>query len=222
MECLTQALLELPDTFLTASERRYLESLQKRIPTPVHYRTKEGHKTFSPAQSWERVNNMEYPQLYTVFPWGVHHIDAPELDIARNTWYYGADVPAQKGYKSWEQSAVFCARLGLRQEAADFTIKKMKDSGRRFPTWWGPGHDWVPDHNWGGCGMIGLQEMVMQCYGDKIYIGAGLPDDWDVDFKLHAPQETVVEGCIRRGKVVRLDVYPENRMKDIVVWLGKD
>ena len=69
---------------------------------------------------------------------------------------------------------------------------------------------------------FGLQEMVMQCYGDKIYIGAGLPDDWDVDFKLHAPQETVVEGCIRRGKVVRLDVYPENRMKDIVVWLGKD
>ena len=221
MNCLAAALIDLPETFLTVKERDYLVSLRTRIPETIHYRMKNGYKTFSPAQSWERINNMEFPQLYTVFPWGVHHIDAPELDIARNTWYYGADIPNQKGYKSWEQSAIFCARLGLRKEAAEFTLKKMKDSGRRFPTWWGPGHDWTPDHNWGGCGMIGLQEMIMQCYGDKIYIGAGLPDDWNVDFRLHAPKQTIVEGRIRYGKLEYIDVTPKERMKDIMVWLGK-
>lgn len=64
--------------------------------------------------------------------------------------------------------------------------------------------------------------MVMQCYGDKIYIGAGLPDDWDVDFKLHAPREAIVEGSIRQGKLLKLKVTPESRRNDVVVWLGKE
>lgn len=222
MRCLTDALLELPNSLLPEGDRTYLEGLRQRIPQGTHYRLQEGRKTFAPAQSWERINNTEYPQLYTVFPWGLHHIDTSELDVARDTWRYGADVPKQKGYQSWEQSAIFCARLGLRKEAAEYTLKKMGDSGRRFPTWWGPGYDWVPDHNWGGSGMIGLQEMVMQCYGDKIYIGAGLPDDWDVDFKLHAPREAIVEGSIRQGKLLKLKVTPESRRNDVVVWLGKE
>lgn len=152
-----------------------------------------------------------------MFPWGIHRVGAPDLDIARNTWYYGADTPKQMDIVSWYQHAIFCARLGLKKEAAELTIRKMKDSGRRFPTWWGPGCDWVPDHNWGGSGMIGLQEMIMQCYGDSIYIGAGLPEDWSVKFKLHAPKQTIVEGEISKGKVSKLKVTPEYRTKDIKI-----
>ena len=169
LKCVSQAMLDLPKEYLTKEQREYIESFRKRIPDDIYYRVQNGKKTFSPAKSWERINNTEFPQLYTVFPWGIHGIGKEELDIARNTWYYGNDVPQQKGVISWQQNAIFCAKLGLKKEAAELTIQKMKDSGRRFPTWWGPGYDWTPDHNWGGSGMIGLQEMIMQCDGNNIY-----------------------------------------------------
>lgn len=216
LKCVSQAMLDLPKEYLTKGQREYIESFKKRIPDDIYYRVQNGKKTFSPAKSWERINNTEFPQLYTVFPWGIHGIGKEELDIARNTWYYGNDVPQQKGIISWQQNAIFCAKLGLKKEAAELTIQKMKDSGRRFPTWWGPGYDWTPDHNWGGSGMIGLQEMIMQCDGDNIYIGAGLPDDWNVKFKLCAPQNTIVEGHISKGKVIDLIVTPEYRKKDVI------
>lgn len=216
LKCVSQAMLDLPKEYLTKDQREYIESFRKRIPDDIYYRVQNGKKTFSPAKSWERINNTEFPQLYTVFPWGIHGIGKEELDIARNTWYYGNDVPQQKGVISWQQNAIFCAKLGLKKEAAELTIQKMKDSGRRFPTWWGPGYDWTPDHNWGGSGMIGLQEMIMQCDGNNIYIGAGLPDDWNVKFKLCAPQNTIVEGHISKGKVINLIVTPEYRKKDVI------
>lgn len=216
LKCVSQAMLDLPKEYLTKKQREYIESFRKRIPDDIYYRVQNGKKTFSPAKSWERINNTEFPQLYTVFPWGIHGIGKEKLDIARNTWYYGNDVPQQKGVISWQQNAIFCAKLGLKKEAAELTIQKMKDSGRRFPTWWGPGYDWTPDHNWGGSGMIGLQEMIMQCDGNNIYIGAGLPDDWNVKFKLCAPQNTIVEGHISKGKVINLIVTPEYRKKDVI------
>lgn len=215
LERVSKVLLDLPEKYLTDKQREYIKSFRKRIPNEIYYRVQNGKKTFSPAKSWERINNIELPQLYTVFPWGIHGIGKEELDVARNTWYHGHDVPKQRGIISWQQDAIFAARLGLKKEAGELTIEKMKDSGRRFPTWWGPGHDWTPDHNWGGSGMIGLQEMIMQCDGDKIYIGAGLPEDWDVEFKLHAPKNTIVEGVISNGKVTELKVTPVEREKDV-------
>lgn len=76
----------------------------------------------------------------------------------------------------------------------------MTDAPRRYPTFWGPGHDWVPDHNWGGSGMIGVQEMLMQTVGDKIYLLPAWPKEWNVSFKLHAPGNTVVECVWKTGK----------------------
>ena len=46
----------------------------------------------------------------------------------------------------------------------------MADGPFRFPAFWGPGYDWAPDHNWGGSGMIGLQEMLLQAVGEKIHL----------------------------------------------------
>jgi len=211
-------LLELPDNYLTEEKRAHWQEMLKRIP-PIAFREMEGHKTISPAWTWGRINNQEIPQLYPVFPWGMYGIGRPDLDVAVNTWKYGTDLPIQKNYVSWHQDAIFCARLGLTDEAATVTIKKLQDSERRFPTFWGPGHDWVPDHNWGGSGMIGLQEMLMQTVDDKIYLFPAWPKEWDVSFKLHAPYKTTVEGILKDGKVVNLKVTPESRRKDLQIIL---
>ncbi len=42
-----------------------------------------------------------------------------------------------------------------------------------------------------------------------------------MDFKLHAPHQTVVEGELRDGKLVALKVTPESRAKHVVNWLDR-
>jgi hypothetical protein len=110
--------------------------------------------------------------------------------------------------------------MGQTELAADYNSRKLDDSERRFPTFWGPGWDWVPDHNWGGSGMIGLQEMLMQTIGDEIRLFPAWPKEWDVDFKLHAPGNTTVQATWQDGKLVNLIVTPESRRKDVVVMLA--
>ncbi|WAC13960.1 DUF5703 domain-containing protein [Dyadobacter pollutisoli] len=209
-------LIQLQSPTIDGSTRAKWIAQRKRIP-PLSFREMEGHKTIAPAQAWERIQNTEIPQLYPVFPFGMYGIGQPDLNVAINTWKYDTDAIKNRNYTSWHQDNIFCARLGLTEEAAALTIKKLQDSGRRFPAFWGPGHDWVPDHNWGGSGMIGLQEMLMQTVTDTIYLFPAWPKEWDVNFKLHAPYQTIVEGELKNGILVNLYVIPESRRKDIVV-----
>jgi hypothetical protein len=137
----------------------------------------------------------------------------------KNTWKHGTF--GKGNVQSWHQDGIFFARMGMTEEAADFNTRKLADSERRFPTFWGPGHDWVPDHNWGGSGMIGLQEMLMQTIGDKIVLFPAWPKDWDVNFKLHAPKSTSVECSFENGEITSLKVLPESRSKDVHVLSGK-
>ncbi len=39
-------------------------------------------QTISPAKSWERINNIETPQLYPVFPWRIYGVGKENLEIA--------------------------------------------------------------------------------------------------------------------------------------------
>jgi hypothetical protein len=207
-------LLELPDTNLNKEERIKWEAMLKRIP-PIPTREINGHQTIAPAITWARINNVESMQLYPVFPWGVYGIGKPNLDIALNTWKYDTLTIKFRSAIGWKQDNIFAARLGLTKEAADLTVSKLKDSGRRFPAFWGPGFDWAPDHNWGGSGMIGLQEMLMQTDGKKIYLLPAWPKNWDVHFKLHAPYQTTVEATVKDGKITSLKVWPKEREKDV-------
>jgi hypothetical protein len=208
-------LLELPTSYLNDIERKEWTTMLGQLP-PLSFREFEGHPTIAPAKLWERINNKECPQLYPVFPWGIYGIGRPGLDTAINTWKYDTDAIKFRSYIGWKQDNIFAARLGLTDEAARLTIQKLKDSERRFPAFWGPGFDWTPDHNWGGSGMIGLQEMLMQTDGKKILLFPAWPRSWDVHFKLHAPYNTTVEVTLRQGKVEKINVVPEERKKDIV------
>jgi hypothetical protein len=211
-------LLELPDAYLTDAKRKDWELMLKRIP-PISFTNFNGHKTIAPAQSWERVNNTETTQLYPVFPWGIYGIGKPGLDIAIDTWKYDTLAIKFRSGKGWKQDNIFAARLGLTNEAAELAIFKLKDSGRRFPAFWGPGFDWTPDHNWGGSGMIGVQEMLLQTDGKKIYLLPAWPKKWDVHFKLNAPYKTTIEATVKNGELTNLHVWPESRKQDVVNML---
>jgi hypothetical protein len=203
---------------LAEATRAELAGMLNRIP-PITFREFDGHTTIAPAKVWERINNTESPQLYPVYPWGIYGIGRPGLDTAINTFKYDTDVLKFRSHVGWKQDNIFAARLGLTKEAAELTLLKLKNSGRRFPAFWGPGFDWVPDHNWGGSGMIGLQEMLLQSDKGKLYLFPAWPKEWDVHFKLYAPGQTTIEAALKNGKVESLKVIPESRRKDVIILM---
>ncbi|MEC3908475.1 DUF5703 domain-containing protein [Tamlana sp. 2201CG12-4] len=213
LKTVVKRLLELPEAYLSQERKAYYKTFLESVPS-IQFRDMNGHKTIAPATSWEYFSNQEIPQLYPVYPYGIYGLGKPDLQVAIDTWKYGIDDPIQKNYVSWHQDNIFCARLGLTDEAKALTIKKMQDSERRFPVFWGPGHDWVPDHNWGGAGMIGLQEMLLQTDGKEIRILPSWPKKWQVDFKLHAPYNTIVSASYNK-KIKNLNLTPYKRKEDV-------
>ena len=198
---------EKKDTALTA----YLASLASRWPDIV---VKDG--MLAPALHYERVQNVETTQLYPVFPWRMYGIGRPDLEVARNTYQNDTLALKFRSHVGWKQDAIWAACLGLTEEAQRLVTLKMADGPHRFPAFWGPGFDWTPDHNWGGSGMIAMQEMLMQEVDQKIYLFPAWPPQWDVCFRLHASGNTTVEAELRGGKVVNIQVTPAERKKDII------
>lgn len=215
LKTVTERLLQLPATYLDSTKRTYFTGLLTRIP-PLTFGEFNEQKTIAPAKLWERVNNTETSQLYPVFPWGMYGIGKPDLDVAKNTYLLDTFAIKFRSHVGWKQDNIWAARLGLTEEAKRLTILKLQNSGRRFPAFYGPGFDWTPDHNWGGSGMIGLQEMLLQVDDRKIYLLPAWPKDWDVHFKLHAPYQTTVEAVVKDGELQSLKVFPVEREKDVV------
>ena len=220
LKTVLQMLLRSGTASLTAAQQKKFAGILKRVP-PIPYQVMNGYQTIAPAKSWERINNEESPQLYPIFPYGIFGIGKPGFDIALNTWKQDSTVIKFRSYIGWKQDNIVAARLKLTDEASRLTFLKLKNSGARFPAFWGPGFDWTPDHNWGGSGMTGLQEMLLQAADDKIYLLPAWPKNIDVHFKLHTVKQTSVECNFKGGKIQYLNVIPASRKKDIVFNLSE-
>jgi hypothetical protein len=217
LQTITKRLLALSTKYISNEKRKHWQSFLQRIPA-INYTSFDGHTTIAPAKSWEKIKNTESPQLYPVYPWGIFGIGKNGLDTALNTWHYDTSVIKFRSHIGWKQDNIFAARLGLTDEAWRLTSLKLQNAENKFPAFWGPSFDWLPDHNWGGSGMIGLQEMLMQTDDKKIFLFPAWPKNIDVHFKLHAPYNTTVEAEIKEGKVVLLKVFPEKRKADVILW----
>jgi hypothetical protein len=203
---------------LNSTRKTYYKQLLKRLPE-IGTREVNGHTLIAPAWQWERIGNTESPQLYPVFPWGIYGLEKPGLETAINTYLYDPEAVKFRAKPDigWNQYAIWAARLGLTDEAKKGVIKKLENSGRRFPAFWGSDFNWIPDNDWGGTGMIALQEMLLQADGKKLFLLPAWPKDWDVHFKLHAPYNTTVECLVENGKIKQLTVLPKEREKDIII-----
>ena len=206
------SLLALDDRLVPSSEKTYYRGFLQRLP-PYTYGEVNGDRILLPAESWKRYQNVECPQFYPLFPFDRFTLGRDNMNVFRATWQHGK-FPKNM-VQSWHQDGIFFARMGLTAAAADYNTRKLQNSPRRFPTFWGPGHDWVPDHNWGGSGMIGLQEMLLQTPGRRLVLLPAWPQDWDCVFKLHAPFQTTVAGRVVAGRIAELKVTPESRRADV-------
>ncbi len=230
LHALVDGVLSFPKNQLSQKQFAYFQDVRNRLPD-VPTVVKDGRTVLPPAVTWELEGNqpnMEFPQLYALFPFETHSWTNPtKLEIAKNTWLYNSKAAPQKNYICWFQGGIYTAHLGLTDEAKSYAINKFLhpwgDRGnpniaRRFPVFWdNPGFCQCPDMDHGGAAMVGLQDMLMQTPGKHIYLLPAWPTDWDCNFKLHAPFNTIVQGKVRQGKLVDCRVTPASRMADVVV-----
>ena len=162
----------------------------------------DGDTCIAPAESWERIQNTEVPQLYPVFPWRIYGVGKPHLNIARNTYYKDPHALEMRSTKGWKQDNIWAACLGLTDEARRLNTAKLADGPYRFPAFYDAGFDWAPDMNRGGAGMIGLQEMLVQEDEDhNPVLFPAWPREWDCSFRLYISGRRCIEATLRNGVV---------------------
>ncbi|MDH6305067.1 hypothetical protein M2459_001804 [Parabacteroides sp. PF5-5] len=206
LETVLKRLLALNHPEISAEQQEKWKAMLGRIP-PIIFREIDGKKLISPAKAWERVNNEETPQLYPVYPWRIYGVGRPDIQVAIDTYFNDPDALKFRNHIGWKQDNIFAACLGLSEEAKRLTLLKFKDGPYRFPSFWGPGFDWSPDHNWGGSAMIGLQEMLLQTLNEEVILFPAWPKEWSVHFKLHAPNQTTVEAKMTNGATEIIKVH---------------
>jgi hypothetical protein len=209
---LTERLLAMPTNLTPTSDRELWQRLSAKLP-PLPVREVNGTKVLAPAEFFADKRNIENPELYAVFPFRLFAFNRPNVDWALTAVEHRGD----RGHSGWRQDDIFMAYLGLTGEARKAIVSRARshDRNERFPAFWGPNYDWTPDQDHGGVLMKTLQATLLQTDGNKIFLLPAWPKDWNVEFKLHAPQRTVVEGVYHEGKMESLRVTPKTRRADV-------
>jgi alpha-L-fucosidase 2 len=211
-----QGLNALPSDLVARRQREQWSRLLRELPA-IPTRVTDGQTLLAPAADILAPNqNSENPELYAIFPYRLYGVGKPALEMARATFA----ARRFKGNAGWQQDDTQAAFLGLAAEARQRVASRFASAnpGSRFPAFWGPNFDWIPDQDHGCNGLMALQTMLLQCDSQRILLFPGWPKEWDVEFKLHAPANTTVEGVYRAGKLERLSVTPIERVDDVTVF----
>ncbi|MCS7120006.1 MAG: DUF5703 domain-containing protein [Nitrososphaerota archaeon] len=209
-------ILSLPENLVSSDLRKSLSRILQEIP---HIPTRMEDKTtlLSPAEKIldPKPRNVENPELYAIFPYRIYGVGKPNLETGLESFRRRRI----KGNRCWQQDDIQAAYLGLAEEARRMVVERFSswNENFRFPAFWGPNYDWIPDQDHGSVGLIALQRMLMQYDDDKIILFPAWPRDWNVDFKLHAPSRTIIKGVYRDGKLQELEVTPKDRIKKLTV-----
>ena len=213
---ITKRLLALPPSIVSESDRAYWQAFQQKIP-PIPLRETPDGPALAPAEKFADKRNVENPELYAVFPFRLFSFDNPNPQWAVNALNHRWD----KGHFGWRQDDIFMTYLGLTDQAREYLVARASehDNNMRFPAFWGPNYDWTPDQDHGGILMRAFQTMVLQPdpYSEKLYLLPAWPENWNGEFRLHAPYNTIIEGTIKNGAIDRLKVTPESRRADIII-----
>ncbi|MBX3252679.1 MAG: hypothetical protein KF862_00955 [Chitinophagaceae bacterium] len=189
---------------------RKMEAEIPDIPT----KEKNGKKLISPVLAYKKIINVEYPELYPVFPFRIFGVNKADLEVAVNTF-----KEKSRTYFGWQQTGIQAALLGLTDSAA----KVMKINGLafdkrfRFPGFWGPNYDYTPDQCHAGNYINTIQTMLLQAEGNKVFLLPAWPKEWNVKFKLHAPGNSQVEAEWKNGKMISVKKHPAGNDAEVII-----
>ncbi|GHT74521.1 hypothetical protein AGMMS50262_07660 [Bacteroidia bacterium] len=168
-----------------------------------------------PAEEYGIGRNFENPECYVIFPFKLYGVGLPDIDLAIRTY----NDRIWKQSNCWSQCPIQAALLGLTDEACKGIIKNITslDPDVRFPAFWKPGSDYIPDFDNGGVFTLALQNMLLQNVDRKIYLLPAFPETWSVDFKLKAFDNTTMRVKSHGKTIDRTEIYPEYRKKDVIL-----
>jgi hypothetical protein len=204
------------------SLRQRARRLLEELPDLPIIKRNDGTAILAPAEEvlGDEICNAESVALWSVFPYRQFGLGKRNIALAKATFHHRI----HRGYFCWQNDNVFAAWLGLASEArrnlynrcrlnqCGKTSSSDSSSNRffRFPVFFGGG-DWTPDHDNGGVIQQTLQAMLIQENDKVIRLFPAWPKEWNVSFRLHASQGTVVEATFRDGKTRHISVYPKKR-----------
>ncbi|GAB6164998.1 DUF5703 domain-containing protein [Thermostilla marina] len=201
----------------TDADRRRWMHLREQLPD-VPMQQVDGKPALAPAASWELQHNHENGELYPAFPFRLFGVAQGNADIVARTMTVRT---VKDGFRNacWTQDQIHWACAGDAHEAAAGLVRRFRTASPlcRFPLYGREGPDSCPDFDHFGSGSVALEKMLVQEHAGKIHLLPAWPAQWDVDFKLHAEGNTVVEGTVENGKLVRWSITPPERRKDVVV-----
>lgn len=202
---------------LSKDDRNFFTTFAKSIP-PLPMKEVDGKKILDNAESYKnRRLNYEAPDLYAVFPFRHYGVGMPKIEEAIRAY---RKMP-NAGHACWMQTGMFAASLGLSKDAAEDILERSKlfIPNFRFPGYFYSPFDSPPDMDGPGVMQTTLQAMLLQTdqFSDRLFITPAWPKTWDANFKLCAPKNTIIEGVVKKGKLVHLKVTPNSRRKDIII-----
>lgn len=217
---ISRRLCELPPDIGSPQDRdlwRRMFAASPALPIATDESTNEVRFTAAMQFDPQRTN-CENPNLYAIWPFNHSGLQRGNLEVGRAS--FASRI--ERFTSGWPQDGQQAARLGLAAEAAQNVTAKLRNTHRafRFPAFWGPNFDWVPDQCHGGNLLTTVEEMLLQSVGDKIILCPAVPHDWEGTFRLRAARNTTVTAGLRGGKVAGYTVEPAGRRKDVVLGDG--
>lgn len=184
----------------------------------IPIKNQDGKKTILAGSNLGAPENIENPELYAVFPYRHFGVGKKDIEIGIQTF----EQRFNKRFNGWHQDGIQAALLGLTDVAKKGVIENFstKHQGSRFPSFWGPNYDWLPDQDHGSVTVRALQNMLIQTESEKTWLFPAWPVEWDVQFKVHIPGKKTIEGSYSKEKGVKItskpgDIELKNLLKDI-------
>jgi autotransporter-associated beta strand protein len=228
-----------PGTLTTAQRSRY-QTLLGIMPEPP-LKNVLNQPMLGVYQTGDPGRDMiETPSLYSVWPAREAGLGRLSLLAAgrrdHGSRMFTFDGTPGRSFESggWLYTPTVAAQLNLPQQAKFYALRNFLDPlpetvgngtasvsnpypGKpRFHAFWESRFDYIPDQCHGGSTIHGLENMIVQSHGNKIYLFPAWPEEWDVNFKVHAAQNTVLEGVYQNGVLQSLTVNPPSRAADVI------
>jgi hypothetical protein len=163
--------------------------------------------------------NAENGELYPAFPFRLYGLALGSKDIVEWTMQHRTCKDAFDA-RCWTQDQIHWACAGNAQEASEGLVRRFRTATTacRFPLYGREFPDSCPDFDHFGAGSTALQRMLVQEADGKIHLLGAWPANWDADFKLHLENKTTITGTVTNGQLIKWNIEPASRKKDVVVY----
>jgi len=181
------------------SMKKKIDYIRCNLPDIPYEIDSLGEKVFAPAEKYKNeTNNFENPELMTVFPFDLCNFTTENLEVGRRT-FKNRKFNLHNG---WSQDVQISAMLGLTEETKNEILIRLTNQNKefKFPAYFGPNFNWVPDGDHGATLETAIQDMVIQSYDGKVYLLPAFPKDWNVKFRFAVPGKAYVWGEYHDGK----------------------